>query len=364
MKPSRRVKPPVIVVRPLSNSADDLKAAVQMAHEWGERPFDEFKAMENLPARGDSEIALLALRNNQAAGMLRGITVHLWNESEPCAFAPLVWTRGVCENGGQVSAKSRERAGLSLVRELSQWAREKNLGKARALFRAGMTPDPKALAAMGMRREFRVFIRRFPLPGDPVSGRVRWFSTERREAKGEEMNLPLEKMFPELFAENQTPPPPTRRLQMSDWEPVLETVRASHLARKSAFSESDFYGLFRRAVSRPDYCALATADEAGRVCGVLIGSAAAHPFADGRVSRVMLLEWDAAGARAARRTIWGLWRGFVFWSARSLSRAALVVPPEGRFGDEFVRRCRLTPFGVCWLAPVGESTPGPEPVGG
>ena len=359
-QPPRRVKPPVIVVRPLSNSADDLKAAVQMAHEWGERPFDESKAMENLPARGDSEIALLALRNNQAAGMLRGMIVHLWNESEPCAFAPLVWTRGVCENGGQVPSESREWAALSLVRELPQWARERKLGKVRALFRAGMTPDPKALAAMGMRREFRVFIRRFPLPGDPVSGRVRWFSTERREAKGEEMNLPLEKMFPELFADSRRPPPPTRRLRMSDWE----TVRASHLARKSAFSESDFYGLFRRAVSRPDYCALATADEAGRVCGVLIGSAAAHPFADGRVSRVMLLEWDAAGARAARRTVWGLWRGFVFWSARSLSRAALVVPPEGRFGDEFVRRCRLTPFGVCWLAPVGESTPGPEPVGG
>ena len=240
----------MIVVRPLSNSEDDLKAAVQMAHEWGERPFDESKARENLPARGDSEIALLALRNNQSAGMLRGMTVHLWNESEPSAFAPLVWTRGVCENGGQVPSESRERAGLSLARELSQWAREKNLGKARALFRAGMTPDPKALAAMGMRREFRVFIRRFPLPGDPVSGRVRWFSTERREAKGEEMNLPLEKMFPELFADSRRPPPPTRRLRMSDWETVLETVRASHLARKSAFSESDFYGLFQRAVSR------------------------------------------------------------------------------------------------------------------
>ena len=31
----------------------------------------------------------------------------------------------------------------------------------------------------------------------------------------------------------------------------------------------------------------------------------------------------------------------------------LVAPPEGKFGDEFVRKNRLTPFGACWAAELG-----------
>ena len=355
MKPPRRIKPLPIHVRPLSGGADDLRAAAQMAQEWGEKPFDESQALANLPARDRSQIALLARRNGEAAGLLRGEAVRLWSESRPCAFAPLVWTRGVCETGGQVPPPRREAAALALARGFLRWARENDFARARVVFRAGMIPDSRKLAAAGLRREFRIFIRRAALPGDMAGGRVRWFSSEAREAKAHEMELSAAKMFPELFLDERDLPPAVRRLETADEAAALATVRASRRARRLPFSETHFRDLFRQAVLRPDCCALATTSETKNenLSGVVIGRAAAHPLAAGCFSRIELLEWRADGAKTARRTAWGLWRGFAFWSARRWCRALLIIPPEGKFGEEFVRKCRLTPFGICHRAELG-----------
>ena len=361
MKPPRRIKPPPIYVRPLSAAESDLQSAAQMAHEWGERPFDESRARANLSARAPSQVTLLAFRNGEAAGLLRGETVHPWGEAQPCAFAPLIWTRGVCEKGGQVAPPLREKAALALARRFLLWAREKEFASARAVFRAGMIPDSQALAEIGLRREFRICLRRAPLPGDPVSGRLRWFSTEAREAQGQEMNLPPEQMFPELFLEKRDLPPPVRRLETADEKAALAVVRESRRARGLPFSEPGFRGLFRGSVSRPDRCALATmktAAEGGGLSGVLMGRAVAHPLADGCFSRVEALEWRGDGAKAARMAAWGLWREFVFWSARRLCRTMLMIPPEGKFGEEFARKCRLTPFGICHRADLESEADG------
>ena len=352
MKPPRRIKPLPIYVRPLSGGADDLQAAAQMAQEWGEKPFDESQALANLAPRDRSHIALLAFRNGEAVGLLRGEAVRLWSEPRPCAFAPLVWTRGVCETGGQVPPPQREAAALALARGFLRWARENDFARARVVFRAGMIPDSRKLAAAGLRREFWIFLRRAALPGDMAGGRVRWFSTETREAKAHEMELPAAKMFPELFLDERDLPPVVRRLETADEAAALATVRASRRARQLPFSETHFRDLFRQAVLRPDCCALATTSETKNenLSGVVIGRAAAHPLAAGCFSRIELLEWRADGAKSARRTAWGLWRGFAFWSARRWCRALLMIPPEGKFGEELARKCRLTPFGVCWSA--------------
>lgn len=354
---SKRGLPP-IVVRPLSGGADDLQNAVQMAKEWGENPFDAAKAQNNLQP-GHSRLhshrpahsTLLATRNGEIIGMLRAEVRSAWTHPRPFAFAPMVWTRGADNNNAQIPQLVREKAALKLVREFLQHARAKKLPAAKLVFRAGMIPDPAALAGMGLRRQCRVFIRKTPLPGDITDRRVRWFSTQNRPAKGMEMDLPFEKMFPELFAEKQSAPPPVRRLQSADSDDAMEVARASRNARGLPFSEAGFRRLFRDAVSRRDRCALAVDDESAsgaKLCGVVIGASSPHPFADGRVSRAVVLEWRTSGAKSARRAISGLWRGFALWSARGLCRAMLVAPPEGKFGDEFIRRNRLMFFGTCW----------------
>ena len=348
---------PLIDVRPLSAGADDLQSAADMAREWGETPFDEARARAHFAAaRKKGQTALLALRDGEPTGLLFAEPHGLWTDSLSFAFAPMVWTRGVGANGAQVPSSARESAALALTREFLERAKTDGMPSARLVFRTGMIPNPPALAAMGLSPHSRIFIRRASLPGDPVSGRVRWFSTEGRSARGQEMNLPVEKMFPELFADLREAPPEARRLESADFERALEVVCASRRARGLPFSEDGFRLLFRDAISRRDCCALATMDEKaedGRLSGVVIGATTAHPFADGRVSRAELLEWRADGAKAARRALWGLWRGFMFWSARGSCRAMLVAPPEGKFGDEFVRKNRLTPFGVCWAAELG-----------
>ena len=357
MKISRKTAP-LIDVCPLSAGADDLQSAADMAREWGETPFDEARARAHFAARKKGQTALLALRDGEPAGLLFAEPCGLWTDPRLFAFAPMVWTRGVCANGAQVPSSARESAALALTRAFLERAKEDGISSARLVFRTGMIPNPPALAAMGLSPHSRIFIRRASLPGDPVSGRIRWFSTEGRSARGQEMNLPVEKMFPELFADLREAPPEARRLESADFERALEIVCASRRARGLPFSENGFRRLFRDAIARRDCCALATTDEKaedGRLSGVVIGATTAHPFADGRVSRAELMEWRTDGAKAARRALWGLWRGFMFWSARGLCRAMLVAPPEGKFGDEFVRKNRLTPFGACWAAELGRS---------
>ena len=194
MKISRKTAP-LIDVRPLSAGADDLQSAADMAREWGETPFDEARARAHFSARKKGQTALLALRDGEPAGLLFAEPCGLWTDPLPFAFAPMVWTRGVCANGAQVPSSARESAALALTREFLERAKEDGMPSARLLFRAGMIPNPPALAAMGLSPHSRIFIRRASLPGDPVSGRIRWFSTEERSARGQEMNLPFEKCF-------------------------------------------------------------------------------------------------------------------------------------------------------------------------
>ena len=77
------------------------------------------------------------------------------------------------------------------------------------------------------------------------------------------MNLPVEKMFPELFADLREAPPEARRLESADFERALEVICASRQARGLPYSENGFRLLFRDAISRRDCCALATT---GRKC--------------------------------------------------------------------------------------------------
>ena len=203
-------------VRPLSTGADDLQSAADMAREWGETPFDEARARAHFAARKKGQTALLALRDGEPAGLLFAEPCGLWTDSQSFAFAPMVWTRGVGANGAQVPSSVRESAALALTREFLERAKEDEMHSARLVFRAGMLPNPSALAAMGLSPHSRIFIRRASLPGDQVSGRVRWFSTEERSARGQEMNLPVEKMFPELFADAREAPPEARRLESAD----------------------------------------------------------------------------------------------------------------------------------------------------
>ena len=349
---SRPSESPPPVVRPLSGGMDDLQSAVEMAREWGEAPFDEARALSFLHSSGRG---FVAFRGGRAAGLLLRFRGGLWSDGgAPCAFAPLVWSRGRDGRGAAVSSREREQTALALVRAFLEWARDSGAVSARAVFRNGMTPDSAALSELGLRRDFRLALRKSPLPGDPVSGRMRWFSTDRREAQGEEMDLPFEEMFPELFSDSRESPPPVRRLTKGDEKAALEVVRDSRLARGLPFSEEGFRSLFRSALSRRDSCALATlgedAGEERALCGIVIGFSRPHPFADGRIALAEVLECRAHGAKRARRALWGLWRGFMLWAGGGLCRAMLSSPPLDKFGDDFARRHRLSPFGVCWSA--------------
>ena len=206
------------VVSELSD-AGGLRAAAMMAGEWAETPFDESRAMKSLSANRAGEVALLATCAGEAAGLLRGMMTRLWSDDAPSAFAPLVWARGVGgldSDGGKVLSRVREGTTIALGAAFVDWAKGNGAATARMVLRTGTVPDKHALDAAGWRPEFRVCVRRVVLPGDVSPGRAKWFSTEARAAREWELDLPPERMFPELFAEAPDFPPATRRLAGTD----------------------------------------------------------------------------------------------------------------------------------------------------
>ena len=248
------------VVSELSD-AGDLRAAAGMAGEWAGAVFDESRVMKSLSANRDGEVALLATCAGETAGLLRGMMTRLWSDDAPSAFAPLVWARGLNSDGGKVLSRIRDRTMIALGAAFVDWAKGNGAASARMVLRTGTVPDKHALDAAGWRPEFRVCVRRVVLPGDVSPGRAKWFSTEARAAREWELDLPPERMFPELFAESPDFPPATRRLAGTDEDAALEVVRRSRVARGLAFSESGFRKLFRGAIGRRDCCALAVEDE-------------------------------------------------------------------------------------------------------
>ena len=223
----------VVVVSELSDVVG-LRAAGAVAGEWAGAVFDESRAMKFLSANRGGEVALLATCAGESVGLLRGMMTRLWSDDAPSAFAPLVWARGVGgldSGGGKVLSRMRERTTIALSAAFADWAKANGAATARMVLRTGTIPDKHALDVAGWRPEFRVCVRRVVLPGDVSPGRAKWFSTEARAAREWELDLPPERMFPELFAEAPDFPPATRRLAGTDEDAALDVVRCSRLAR-------------------------------------------------------------------------------------------------------------------------------------
>ena len=360
---------PVFIARfPKTRGA--LAAATTMAAEWSEPPFSPEIAADCLErwrdSNGGGAVILAALRDGAEAGMLCGKIGRGNSDGNLTAIAPLVWARRQGADGTKISPANRDAIAAALAGAFLEWARTREAGFAKIVFRPGMAPDANALARLGLRRMFDVCIRNAILPEDEIALRnhagkrvggtgektgVGSDDVEKWRAEAAEQGDPdwVERKIRERFGwpplRGKNAPRPAEMLAAEHLDAATELIRNARNSRGERFDPDAFGEWFSAILRKRNACVLGAA-AAGKLRGILHGRLVSHPHASGGLAVAAWMETAAAGMKSPRRVQDSLALGFARWAREAggwpgVRTLCFALPVGGSHWSSFRERWHL-----------------------